>query len=156
MRVPPSAQSMCWFVFDAKWAAVNDLNSDWSSTSLCSTSVVTPNPLREAMTSQWSNLHALSSLTFLSTNFIVPSMTSQYMASGSQATVRTCNDYSGEVSPQGAGDRYSIVTDCNYESSCWAHYWASNELGPTYPCVSDFTGAIKRKCRNCQNILPYW
>ena len=28
--------------------------------------------------------------------------------------------------------RYSIITDCNYESSCWAHYWASNELGPTY------------------------
>ena len=26
------------------------------------------------------------------------------MASGSQATVRTCNDYSGEVSPQGASD----------------------------------------------------
>ena len=44
------------------------------------------------------------------------------MASGCQATVRTCNDYSGgrcEVSVQGAGTtRYSIVTDYNYESSC--------------------------------------
>ena len=154
MRVPPSAQSMCWFVFDAKWAAVNYLNSDWSSTSLCSTSVVTPNPLREAMTSQWSNLHALSSLTFLSTNFIVPSMTSQWPAAVRQPCARvtiTAAKFLLKV----RATRYSIVTDCNYESSCWAHYWASNELGPTYPCVSDFTGAIKRKCKNCQNILPY-
>ena len=29
------------------------------------------------------------------------------MASGSQATVRTCNDYSGEDSPQGAS--YTIL-----------------------------------------------
>ena len=154
MRVPQSAQSMCWFVFDAKWAAVNDLNSDWSSTSLCSTSVVTPNPLREAMTSQWSTLHALSSLTFLSTNFIVPSMTSQWPAAVRQPCARvtiTAAKFLLKV----RATRYSIVTDCNYESSCWAYYWASNELGPTYPCVSDFTGAIKRKCRNCQNILPY-
>ena len=153
MRVPPSAQSMCWFVFDAKWAAANDLNSDWSSTSLCSTSVVTPNPLREAMTSQWSNLHALSSLTFLSTNFIVPSMTSQYMAVRQPCARVTIT--AAKFLLKVRATRYSIVTDCNYESSCWAHYWASNELGPTYPCVSDFTGAIKRKCRNCQNILPY-
>ena len=153
MRVPPSAHSMCWFVFDAKWAAVNDLNSDWSSTSLCSTSVVTPNPLREAMTSQWSNLHALSSLTFLSTNFIVPS-NNIWPAAVRQPCARvtiTAAKFLLKV----RATRYSIVTDCNYESSCWAHYWASNELGPTYPCVSDFTGAIKRKCRNCQNILPY-
>ena len=57
------------------WAAVNDLNSVWSSTSLCGTPVGTPNPLREAMTSQWSNLRALLSLTILSTNSFVPSMT---------------------------------------------------------------------------------
>ena len=51
------------------------LNSVWSSTSLCGTSVGTPNPLREAMPSQWSNLRALLSLTLLTTNLIVPSMT---------------------------------------------------------------------------------
>ena len=58
------------------------------------------------------------------------------MASGSQATVRTCNDYSDSkvrsFSSKVRATWYSIVTDCNYESSCWAHYWASNELGPTY------------------------
>ena len=50
-------------------------DSVWSSTSLCGTPVDTPNPLREAMTSQWSNLRGLLSLTLLSTNLIVPSMT---------------------------------------------------------------------------------
>ena len=70
-----SVQSVCWFVFDPRWAADNDLHSVWSSTSLCGTPVGTPNPLREAMTSQRSNLRALLSLTRLSTNLIVPSMT---------------------------------------------------------------------------------
>ena len=74
MHVPPSLQSVCWFVFDPKWAAVNDLNSVCSSTTLCGTPVGTPNPLREAKTSQWSNLRALLSLTLLSTHFIVPNM----------------------------------------------------------------------------------
>ena len=57
-------------IIDPKWAAVNNLNSVWSSTSLCGTPVGTPNPLREAMTSQWSNLRALLSLTLLSTKLI--------------------------------------------------------------------------------------
>ena len=39
MHVPPSVQAVCWFVFDPKSAAVNDLNSVWSSTSLFGTSV---------------------------------------------------------------------------------------------------------------------
>ena len=34
---PPNVQPMCWFVLDPKWAAVNDLNSVWNSTSLCGT-----------------------------------------------------------------------------------------------------------------------
>ena len=143
MHVPPSAQSMCWFVFDAKWAAVNDLNSVWSSTSLCGTSVGTPNPLREAMTSQWSNLHALSSLTFLSTNFIVPSMTSQWPAAVRQPCARvtiTAAKFLLKV----RATRYSILTDCNYESSCWAHYWASNELGPTYVRVRFYWSHLKK------------
>ena len=43
MHVPPAVKSMCWFVFDPKGAAVNELNSVWSSTSLCVTPVGTPN-----------------------------------------------------------------------------------------------------------------
>ena len=155
MRVPPSAQSMCWFVFDAKWAAVNDLNSDWSSTSLYSTSVVTPNPLREAMTSQWSNIHALSSLTFCQQISLFQAWRHNIWPTAVRQPCARVTITAAKFLLKVRATRYSIVTDCNYESSCWAHYWASNELGPTYPCVSDFTGAIKRKCRNCQNILPY-
>ena len=56
------------------------------------------------------------------------------MASGGQATVSTCNDYSGSKVQsfflKVRVTRYSIVTDCNYESSCWVHYWASNRARP--------------------------
>ena len=156
MHMTPSVQSVCWFVFDPKWAAVNDLNSVWSSTSLCGTPVGIPNPLHEAMTSQWSNLRTLLSLTLLSTTLIFQAWRNNgQWQSGNRA--RTCNDYSDslrldwypvlQAERQGTGTsqawgakfllkvratRYSIITDCNYESSCWAHYWASNELGPTY------------------------
>ena len=80
------------------------------------------------------------------------------MVSGSQATVRTCNDHSGSnvrsfSSRCGRHNTLSLLTvitkvlvECIIEP-------ASNELGPT--CVSNFNEAIKRKCRNWQNILPY-
>ena len=28
MLVPPTVQSVCWFVFDPKWTAVNELNDE--------------------------------------------------------------------------------------------------------------------------------
>ena len=80
------------------------------------------------------------------------------MVSGSQATVRTCNDHSGSKvrnfsSRCGRHDTLALLTiitkvlvECIIEP-------ASNEIGPV--CVSDFNKAIKRKCRNWQNILPY-
>ena len=80
------------------------------------------------------------------------------MVSGSQATVRTCNDHSSSKvrsfsSRCGRHNTLSLLTvitkvlvECIIEP-------ASNELGPT--CVSNFNEAIKRKCRNWQNILPY-
>ena len=113
MHVPQSAQSVCWFVFDPKWAAVNDLNSVWSSPSLCGTPVGRPNPLREAMTSQWSNLRALIIDAFV--NKFNCSKHDVTMASGSQATVRTCNDYSGRKvrsfsSRCGRHDTLSLLT----------------------------------------------
>ena len=51
---PPTVQPMCCCFFNPRWAAVNDLNPVWSSTSLCGTP----------------NLAML-----LSINSIVPSMT---------------------------------------------------------------------------------
>ena len=45
------------------------------------------------------------------------------MVSGSQATGRTCNDYSGSKVLKMGSTGYSIVADWNYESSCWVHYW---------------------------------
>ena len=62
MHVPQTVKSMCWFLFDPKWAAVNDLDSVSSRCEAHTTS------LREAMTSQVSNLRALLSLKLLSTN----------------------------------------------------------------------------------------
>ena len=80
------------------------------------------------------------------------------MVSGSQATVRTCNDhnsskvrsFSSRCGRQNTLSLLTVITkvlvECIIEP-------ASNELGPT--CVSNFNEAIKRKCRNWQNILPY-
>ena len=67
------------------------------------------------------------------------------IVSGSQATGRTGNAYSGSKLKTGA-TRYSIVTDCNYECSCWMHYWTSTASWVVY-----FDGATKRKRRNGQN-----
>ena len=80
------------------------------------------------------------------------------MASGSQATERTCKDYSGSKvrsfsSRCGRHDTLSLLTvitkvlvECIIEP-------AIEELGPV--CVSDLNGAIKRKFRNWQNIMPF-
>ena len=106
MHVPPIVQFVCWFVFDPKWAAINDLNWVWSSTSLCGAPMDKPNPLREAMTSQWYNLRALLSLTILSTNPIVPSMTQQWPVAVRQqcARVTIIAATMCQVSAHGAGD----------------------------------------------------
>ena len=69
------------------------------------------------------------------------------MVSGSQATLCTCNDYSGSNVLKIGATRYSIVTDCNYVSSCLLHYWTSSIA----TCMSYFDGAIKRKRRSWQN-----
>ena len=45
------------------------------------------------------------------------------IVSGSQATMCTCNDYSGSNVLKMEAARYSIVNNCNYESSCWVHNW---------------------------------
>ena len=114
MYVPPSVQAVCWFVFDPKWTAVNALNSVLSSTSLCGTPVGTPNPLRKAMMSQWSNLCALLSLTLFVNKFNC-SKHDVTMVSGSLATVCTCNDYRGSnvgsfCSRCGRHDTLSLLT----------------------------------------------
>ena len=130
MHLPPSVQSVCWFVFDPEWAAVNYLNSVRSSTSLCGTPVVTPNLLREVMTSQWFNLSTLLSLALLSTDLFAPSMTLQWPAAVRQrcARVTIAADEMCKVSAQGADDmilyRYWRIT----KSSCWVHYCISSEL----------------------------
>ena len=156
MHVPPSVQPMCWFVFDHKWVAANDLNSVWSSTSLCGTPVGTPNPLRKAVTSQWSNQRALLSLTLLSTNVIVPSMTWQWPAAVRQpcARVTIAAAACAKFLLKARAIRYFIVTDCSYESSCWAHYWANNELGPTYVRVR-FWWSNQKKMQKLAEYLPY-
>ena len=83
------------------------------------------------------------------------------MACSSQATVRTFNDYSGSKvrsssSRCGRHDTLSLLTvitkvliECIIEPAIKKVH----ELSPK--CVSDFNRAIKRKCRNWQNILPY-
>ena len=139
MHVPPSVQSVYWFVFDPKWAAVNDLNSVWSSTSLCGTPVGTPNPLRVAMTSQWSSLRALLSLTLLSTNLIVQSITKQWPAAVRQpcARVTITAAASCEVSPQGAGDTilYRYPYPEPVYTGCSSVHWNATGMplvGPVY------------------------
>ena len=154
MHVPPSVQSVCWFVFEPKWTAVNDSSSVWSSTSLCGTPVGTPNPLRGSMTSQSTRYIIIDAFV----NKFYCSKHDVTMASGSQATVRTCNDYSGSTvrsfsSRCGRHDTLlllTVITKVLVERIIEPEMsWALRT------CVSDFNGAIKRKCRNWQNILPY-
>ena len=152
----PRVQCVCWFVFNPNWAAVNDLNSVWRSTLLCGTPVGTPNPLREPMTSQWSDICALLSLALFFNKFNSPKH-DVIMASGSQATVRTCTDYqyNGINVPSfssmcGRHNTLSL-TDCNYESSCWVHYWASSALLACQVLMEQ----SNKKYRNWQNILQY-
>ena len=71
------------------------------------------NPLREIMTSQWSNLSAIIIDAFV--NKFNCSKHDVTMASGSQATVSTCNDYSGSKvqsfsSRCGRHDTLSLLT----------------------------------------------
>ena len=158
MDVPPSVHSVWGFVFDPKWAAVNDLNSVGSSTSLCSTPVGILNPLREAMTSQWSNLRVFIFDAFVNKFDCSKHDITMRMARGSEATERKCDDYSGNKvrsfsSRCGRHDTLWLLTvitkvlvECIIEP-------AIEELGPA--CVWDLNGAIKRKCRNWQNIMSY-
>ena len=136
-NVPLTVQSTCWFMFDHKWAAVKDLNLVWSSTLLCGTSY-----LHKAMMSQWSILRALLLLTLLSTKFNC-SKHGVIMIRGCQATVRTCNDYSGSnVLKMGGGGGHDYLLLLTHESSCWVHYWTSIAM-----CVPDFDEAMERKRR---------
>ena len=51
-----------------------------------------------------------------------------------------------EISAQDGG-KYSVVTDCKYESSCWVHYWTSMA---TYVY---FDGAEVGKIKHCHGPL---
>ena len=75
------------------------------------------------------------------------------MVSGSQATVRTCNDYSGSnvrrfSSRCGRHETLSLLTVIT--KKIWVHYWTCTSAWNLQwaTCVSEFNGAIKRKCRN--------
>ena len=72
------------------------------------------------------------------------------MASGSQATVRTYNDYSGS---NVRATRHYIVTYCNYESSCWVHYWTYIE--PELRACQILMEQSKEKAGIDRIILPY-
>ena len=93
-----------------------------------------------------------------------PSQPGHYpLTNGSQATVRTCNDYSGSAKflLKVRATRYSIVTDCNCEISCWVHYWTSSDWAT---CVSDFkyTKDVWNESKKNQysriggHIVPVW
>ena len=73
------------------------------------------------------------------------------MVSGSQATGRTCNDHSGSKVLKKGATRYSIVIDCNYESSCWVHYWTSTAM-----CVSYFELFDNGNCNWCKLGMAFF
>ena len=68
------------------------------------------------------------------------------MVNSSQATVHLCNDYSSSNVLSFCSrwaTWYSIVTDCNYKSSCWVIYWSSTAM-----CVPDFWWSNQKKMQN--------
>ena len=76
------------------------------------------------------------------------------MVSGSQTTEHTCNDYSGSNVRSfcsGRATQYSIVTDCNNESSCWVHYGTSIELRACQILMEQST----ENTEICRIILAY-
>ena len=93
MHLSASVQSVCWFVFDPKRAAVNDLNSVWSSISLSGTPVGKPN--RYAKLWRHNDLIYARYHHWRFVNKFNCFKHDVTIASGSQATVRKCNDYSG-------------------------------------------------------------
>ena len=98
-------------MFDPKWAAVNDLTSVWSSTSLCGTPVGTPNPLREAMASQWSNTRAIIIDAFVNkSNCSMHDVTMVSTVKQQCARVTITAAAMCEVSAQGAGDTLLLLT----------------------------------------------
>ena len=93
----------------------------------------TSNPLREAMTSQLCILRALLSLTVFVNNFNC-SKHDVTMASGSQATVRTCNLYSGSnvrrfCSRCGRHNTLSLLTVITKVLVEYIVYFTISELG---------------------------
>ena len=129
-------------MFDPKWAAVNGLKSVWSSTFRCGT----PN----LATRSYDATIIQSTRAIIIDAFVNKFDCSKHdatMVSGSQATVCTCSDYSGSNVLKMGAIRYSIFTDCNYESSFWVHFWTSKAT-----CVSYFDGATKSKRRGWQKF----
>ena len=135
MHVPPTVQSLCWFV--PKSAAVNDMEFN------CAVRRISGH-IEPSYTKLWCHNDIALSLTLLSTNLIAPSMALPWPTS-TQATVRTSNDYSAavcEVSAQGAGD---TILYCyllwlrKLLLSAWLNvYWTRATHG------SHFIGAIKK------------
>ena len=104
--------------------------------------------MREAMTSQWSTLRALLSLTFLTT------IHDKTMVSDSQTLgVWGVWEWGGGGGSGGAWHTCSIPTNSNYEGYSWMHCGTPRLCVSKATCVSDINGAIKTKWKNWQNHI---
>ena len=110
--------SMCWSVCDPKWVVVNDLNSIWSSTSLCCISNF----------ATWS--YDVATIYVRCYRWCLCQQIWLFQAwcnggqwqSGNSANVQglqrhQCAKFVLKVQET----QYFIVTNFNYEGSCWVH-----------------------------------